>query len=130
MNQSFEFSTVKRKNGISLTPLIDVVFILLLFFMLATNFEKPAGIELSVPSTAPGTSNEPTQSIRIAKNGTLSLDGLAVAESVLLEKLTLTAATNENMVVIVSTDDGVSLQELVTVLDLIGQSGLRSVQVD
>ncbi|MFT2111167.1 ExbD/TolR family protein [Marinomonas sp. 2405UD68-3] len=46
-----EIST-QRKNSISITPLIDVVFILLLFFMLSSTFNLAKQIELNASSGA------------------------------------------------------------------------------
>jgi len=45
----------RRKNPISLTPLIDVVFILLVFFMLASSFEKTRTVELQAPKKGKAT---------------------------------------------------------------------------
>jgi len=42
--------TKRRRIPISLTPLIDVVFILLVFFMLASSFQKTRTIEMVAPS--------------------------------------------------------------------------------
>lgn len=42
---------LKTRTRLSLTPLIDVVFLLLLFFMLATQFEKYQSIDLVFPSS-------------------------------------------------------------------------------
>ena len=42
---------LKPRTRLSLTPLIDVVFLLLLFFMLATQFEKYQSIDLVFPSS-------------------------------------------------------------------------------
>ena len=43
-------ANVKKKSSISITPLIDVVFILLLFFMLSSTFQKEKQIEMKTSS--------------------------------------------------------------------------------
>jgi len=49
----------RRRLPISLTPLIDVVFILLVFFMLASSFEKHRAVELIAPKESKGKSTAP-----------------------------------------------------------------------
>jgi len=57
----------KRRQAISLTPLIDVVFILLLFFMLSSSFVPWRQINISIP-TASSSSNKDTVKLEILDN--------------------------------------------------------------
>ncbi|MGC3871974.1 ExbD/TolR family protein [Halomonas sp. GXIMD04776] len=43
---------------VNLTPLIDVVFLLLIFFMVSTTFESPRALELTLPSSASATAQD------------------------------------------------------------------------
>ena len=49
----------RRKLAISLTPLVDVIFLLLLFFMLSSTFSKFAEVELGTASASAATSSAP-----------------------------------------------------------------------
>ena len=113
-----------------MTPLIDVVFILLMFFMLASSFKNPGGLELRVPGSA-GASELMTRSVilRVADDSLVWLDG----ESLTIEELRITLSNlskqDSSVFVRVQSDDGVTMQQLVNVLDVIGVAGLSNVSV-
>lgn len=113
----------RRRALISLTPLIDVVFILLVFFMLASSFLDWRAITLDAPAgAAAGSSAEGALLVEVRPDGlrlsgeTVSLDALAarVAERV--------AATPDHRVV-VKPAPGVALQDTVGVLDRLAAAG-------
>ena len=62
---------------VNLTPLIDVVFLLLIFFMISTQFKSGAELELELPSTTLNDTNSSSEALRvvISRNGQLALDG-------------------------------------------------------
>ncbi|WP_164549090.1 ExbD/TolR family protein [Amphritea opalescens] len=71
--------TPRTSQSISITPLIDVVFILLLFFMLSSTFSKTRQLELE--ASAPGTqsSDTPSHNIRLLPDNNVELDGTLYA---------------------------------------------------
>lgn len=65
-----------RKRFISLTPLINVVFILLVFFMLASNYLQWRSIELNAPAVqAAGSPLEGAILVRLRTDGSIDLNG-------------------------------------------------------
>lgn len=108
----------KEKSLISLTPLIDVVFILLVFFMLATNFTKWHAIELSFgePASVIDVEKKATL-IKVINNNTLMVKEIrytfADIEKMLKNKL---QKDIDHAVLLQPTDD-VSLQEIVTIME-------------
>jgi len=62
---------------INLTPLIDVVFLLLIFFMISTQFKSAAELELELPNTDLTQVSRSTDSLRVVvtQNGQLALEG-------------------------------------------------------
>ena len=56
-----------EENSIDLTPMLDVVFIMLIFFIVTTSFVKEAGIDVNRPSAATA-QKKPKASILIAIN--------------------------------------------------------------
>lgn len=74
-----------KRRPLSVTPLIDVIFLLLLFFMLSSTFSRFGEIELSQATGGPATEAVPTERVfvqlgaeRLVLNGTeVSLDALA-----------------------------------------------------
>lgn len=65
---------LKRRGAISLTPLIDVVFILLMFFMLTTSFVQERQLELSSPTASTSEMTVPPQIIWLDSSGNLGME--------------------------------------------------------
>jgi biopolymer transport protein ExbD len=118
----------KKRRGISLTPLIDVVFILLLFFMLSSDFMHWRQISLS---SANETQSKPdtVMLIRIESDaGELSHDGKRYALQD-LPALRALVAEDPEAVYAVEAVAGVRTQTLVTVLDRLHQAGADKVSM-
>ena len=64
-----------RRKGISLTPLIDVVFILLMFFMLTSTFTRWKAVDLRFPVADSGVDSKNPQAVILHTDGSLSLRG-------------------------------------------------------
>src|SRR3546814_9956601 len=88
------FTRGRRRASISLTPLIDVVFILLIFFMLASSFLDERAIEIDSPAAAlGGTSLEGALFVELRGDG-LRLAGERLTTPQLLARLSEHAARN------------------------------------
>ena len=64
-----------RRRSISLTPLIDVVFILLMFFMLTSTFTRWKAVDLRLPTASADPSPKKPQVLLLHTDGSLSLRG-------------------------------------------------------
>ena len=64
-----------RRRPISLTPLIDVVFILLMFFMLTSTFTRWKAVDLRLPIASSDASLKKPQALLLHTDGSLSLRG-------------------------------------------------------
>ena len=64
-----------RRRAVSLTALIDVVFILLMFFMLTSTFSRWKGVDFHFPVAGPESSPQQPQAMILHANGALSLNG-------------------------------------------------------
>jgi biopolymer transport protein ExbD len=102
-----------RRRRLSLTPLIDVIFLLLLFFMLSSTFTPFAELELGPGGTGAAAPDTPPLFLRVSGEA-LSLNGRPVA----LEVLAREAATRapEGAALLVSLGGEVSAQRLTDVL--------------
>lgn len=116
-------SAARRRAVISLTPLIDVVFILLIFFMLASSFLNWRSIELAAPAqAASGASQDDALTVRLHADG-LMLNGDAITLD------DLTAHVQEHLVaapdgrVLVQVTPGVPLQDAITIVDRLAEVG-------
>ncbi|MFW2587065.1 ExbD/TolR family protein [Sagittula sp. SSi028] len=113
--------TARRK--LSMTSLIDVIFLLLLFFMLSSTFSKFAEVELAAGGAGAATS-DPTQKPVFLRLGAeaLDLNGRAVA----LDELAQGLADYPEPMVLVSLREGVTAQRLTDLLvALRGVEGAR-----
>ena len=120
----------RRRAYISLTPLIDVVFILLIFFMLASSFLDWRAIELRAPATA-GTEGGQTGALllRVGADGGLDLNGRPVAEPALADRLRRAAAERPDAHLLIQPADGVAMQRAIDLLDQARSAGLSRVQL-
>ncbi len=118
--------TPTRRLRISLTPLIDVVFILLLFFMLSTQFSRQQVLEVNVISgkAGPATSEQSSLQLHLFTDGTISVDEqrTSSAETIPLHPAVL-SAIEEATPIQLNADDTVSLQQLLTLSDSLKQAG-------
>ena len=109
----------RRAQAISLTPLIDVVFILLVFFMLASNFTQWRMIALHVPGGTEGARTERDAVLIVMDESGLTLDGHGIAPGDLEKSLKDLLSGRHGVSVNLMPDDNVPLQEVVRVLDII-----------
>ena len=119
----------EQEVDVNITPLIDVVFLLLIFFMVSTTFVRESEIDLTLPEASAELRDEPIDKIEIAvdKKGQYFVNGKALINSQLE---TMKAALREqNMadgdpLVIISADAEASHQSVITVMDAARQVGL------
>lgn len=119
----------RRRNLISLTPLIDVVFILLVFFMLASSFLNWRSITLDAPKQT-GTS----ASLELALLIEVRTDGLRLGgETMSLERIASRAATalakKPDRPILVRPDDGVPVQDVVVIVDTLAAAGIGNMSL-
>ena len=120
----------RRRALISLTPLIDVVFILLVFFMLASNFLEWRSINLNAPAEASGrgSSIEGALLVEIRTDG-IRMAGLPLSLEELVDKVGAQLGKNPDRGVFVKPAPAISLQETVTVLDALTQAGATNLSM-
>ncbi len=124
MNQSLAFTRSHRRSAVvSLTPLIDVVFMLLLFFMLATSFDRWRSIELSAGSNrlAAAPSDRQTLVLTVTTDRLL-LAGEQVTAPDVSQRL---QSLPENTRLVVRPDERVVLQRLISVMDELALAGIE-----
>ena len=117
-------------QDINISPLIDMVFILLIFFMVSTTFVKDMKLDLDRPAAASGVTAS-TKAIRlyIDDNGDTYLDGEPVQIWVIQSRLRDQLKTMTSKAVLVITDDGVPAGRLVEVVDQARLAGATDVGV-
>ncbi|MDY6830576.1 MAG: biopolymer transporter ExbD [Thermodesulfobacteriota bacterium] len=107
-----------------LTSLIDIVFMLLIYFLLTTNFMVDEGIKIKLPqakASAPQTQQEIT--VFVDRDGRAYIHNKAVPEAMLFKKLKEMIGGQENRLVVVKADRAVMLNKAVKVMDLAKAAG-------
>ena len=117
-------------QDINISPLIDMVFILLIFFMVSTTFIKDMKLDLDRPA-ATSSVTASTKAIRlyIDSSGDTYLDGEPVRVWVIQSRLRDMLKSQTGKSVLVVTDDGVPAGRLVEVVDQARLAGAHDVGV-
>ena len=125
-----------RKDDIdlNLTPLIDVVFLLLIFFMVSTTFEKTSKLKIDLPEASAKAEKQAEQKIVIgidAKGRFYINDRQLVNTQIKTLKLALTkvAGNNKETPIILRADAKTPHQSVVTAMDAASQLGLTRLSI-
>ena len=115
---------------ISLTPLIDVVFILLVFFMLASSFLDWRSVDLTV-SSGTGAANSAQRAILVSlqADGSIAVASRPVTQRALKSIITEKLAGDRAKRIVIRSDKGVPLQRAVNMLDLLRTVGATNVSL-
>jgi biopolymer transport protein ExbD len=121
-------------RGIGLTPLIDVVFILLLFFLLASQFHQWRALHLdTAPVTladgGPAADEPPALLLRVHVDGALDINGEALQPAQLADVIAEYRALRPAVAVVVAPAGNVRLQALVEVMDAVVAAGIETVRL-
>lgn len=122
------FSPHRREEpDLNITPLIDVVFLLLIFFMVSTSFNQEAEITIDLPKASSEKKNEQDQPllINIDATGRYYIKSKMIGEKALKSLLQRRASADKKGVkLIISADAKSPHQSVVTVMDLARQLGI------
>jgi biopolymer transport protein ExbD len=122
----------EEEVDVNLTPLIDVVFLLLIFFMVSTTFIRESEIELTLPEASAEVREDPIDVIEVAidANGRFFVNGNALINTQLAtikQALIDVRPADAEPVVIISADAGATHQTVITVMDAARQVGLTRI---
>jgi len=124
---------LKPRVALDLTPLIDVVFQLVIFFMISSVFNTAPGIELDLPDSSTSEAVEVTEvRITVAGSDELYLNRDLVALSSLGETLREwkeQGRLEENAAVLVEGERDVPYETIITVLDEVRKGGIDAVNL-
>ena len=136
---------IKRRSGgtliLEITPLIDVVFLLLIFFMLATSFDERSAFKIDLPKSTAAKTKSTLKEVQVlvdkernvyvrytdnsGKSQNEKLD-LTSFVSVVSEKLN----NSESKDVIISADKDIDYGFIVEIMSLLKESGASAINID
>ncbi|MBS7661220.1 biopolymer transporter ExbD [Pseudomonas lalucatii] len=132
-----KFRRKPRENvEINLASLIDVVFILLLFFVVTTTFTRETQLKVDLPEAASGTPPEQTElkqlEVLIAADGSYSLNGRQLLKSDLAglsAALQKESEGDSSLPLTISADAKTPHQAVITAMDAAGKLGFAHLRI-
>ncbi len=124
----------KQEIAVNLTPLIDVVFLLLIFFMVTTSFTRETQIPLDLPKAdiEPLETKKESLEISIDQEGRYFINGKALVNrslETLKKGISLTMKSDKEISVIISADAKTPYQSVVTAMDAASQLGISNLKM-
>lgn len=116
-------------NDVDLTPMIDMVFILLIFFIVSTTFIKESGVVVERPAASTGEAQQAQVVVGIDSDNIIWLEGDTIDIRTLSGRMTQLLTEKDNLSVIVAADVQANAGILVKVIDNCRQAGVRDVSV-
>ena len=125
---------LREEVSINLTPLIDVVFLLLIFFMITTTFSRETSLQINLPEA----SGEPVEAppaqmeILVTEDGRFAVNGKLLSDATprTLTQALLEAAGDNTAIPLVITADARALhQSVVTAMDAVAQAGFSQLHI-
>ncbi len=128
-----EYGFLQKKSSsaeVNMGPLLDMVFILLIFFVITTNFTRQTGVDVNKPKAQSAASQgQKTIMVGITKEGTIHIHGRQVSSDGLIRVLTREVAKRPDATVVIVGDRGATLGRSVEVMDLASRAGVTKVSV-
>lgn len=125
----------REEININLTPLIDVVFLLLIFFMISTTFTREAHLNISLPEASVQAGSEPpTEAIDVVVGAqgqyTINDETLVSNDALTLRRAILKLAGEaRDLPFIITADAQASHQSVVTVMDVASRLGFSQLRI-
>ncbi len=125
---------VKAEEGVNLTPLIDVVFLLLIFFMVSTTFTKESHLEIDLPEAAGDKVPDVKRQIDVVvdSQGGYAVNGRQLINNqldTLKRAIEEVSAGETKLPFIITGDANTSYQSIISVMDTAGQMGFVNISM-
>lgn len=118
-------------SGINVTPLVDVVMVLLIILMVSSTYIVAQTLKVQLPKAraTDGTADNPTK-VELLKDGTLRFNDETVSDAQLESKVKAAVAADPEMSLVVSADKQVQHGNVVRVLDIAKVSGVTKFAIN
>ncbi|MCB1143667.1 MAG: biopolymer transporter ExbD [Leptospiraceae bacterium] len=115
-------------DAINITPMVDVILVLLVIFMVTANFLKKESININLPKVASADPNT-SKSVQVAltRDGKILLEGQTITEEKLVAQLQRDLKFRPNMRLTLSADEKLSYGTIMKLMGVIRKSGVTRV---
>jgi biopolymer transport protein ExbD len=130
MRKDKMFGAEEEENEINLTPMLDVVFIMLIFFIVTASFIKEAGIDVNRPD-APSADSQDDAAILIAisANDEIWIDRRETEPNAVRGMIERLHAENPKGSIVIQADEESTNEMLVVVMEAAKQAGVTNVAI-
>jgi biopolymer transport protein ExbD len=125
----------QEEPDLNLTSLIDVVLLLLIFFMVSTTFVDESRLKIQLPQagveSAPQQQTEPIE-VAVTASGEFRVDGktlLNTSPATLSAAVAKIAGTRRDVPITIRADARATHQSVVTAMDVVGRLGFRAINI-
>lgn len=126
-----ERDSLEAEPDINIIPLIDVLFFIIIFFVMSTSFMQNGGLDVNLPTAA--TKRAETKSeeivITVAKDGEFAVQGKRMSLEDLQRELKVSAEHSPRPVIVIQADKDTLHGRVVELMDLARSSGFEQLSV-
>jgi len=119
----------ENEPGLGIAPLVDIVFLLLIFFMLTSHFDIASGIRISLPKAAHRILEQEKENITLVMDskGNIYLKGKKIEDADLRKKLQFLVEKKDMIHLVLQADKDARHGRVVQIMDLAKSAGIRSI---
>jgi biopolymer transport protein ExbD len=112
-------------SAINVTPMVDIMLVLLIIFMLTANIIAAPSIHVELPKAATGSETEPSLiGVSVVQDGSIFLNEKPVTERELYDQAMTAVVKKPETEALIAADKGVPYGRVVRVIDLIKRAGI------
>jgi biopolymer transport protein ExbD len=108
-------------TGINVTPLVDVVLVLLVVLMVTVTYLASRAIPVDLPTGKTGEAHAAPLTVSLTKSGALYVDGVPCSEQELREKLSVARRAEPELRAVIAADGAVPHRRVIGIIDLLRQ---------
>ena len=117
-------------TDINVTPLVDIVLVLLIVLMVTSSYLVNKSINVELPKAATGETTTPTMSISLDVDGKLYLDGTTITERELQDRVREEYKKDPEVKAVISADGRVKHMQVVTVIDILRRENVTKFAIN
>lgn len=122
-------AAVEEESQVDLTPMLDVVFIMLIFFIVTANFIRDPGIEVSRPEANTATTQATSILVAIGATGDIWIDGRRVDVRQVKANIVRLRADNPKGGLVIRADVQATADKIIAVADAAREAGVFDISI-
>ncbi|QEN03270.1 biopolymer transporter ExbD [Thiospirochaeta perfilievii] len=123
-------STLSDESVLLITPLIDIMFLILIFFVLNSSFTENRAIEVDIPKTITGSALGDIEShIVLTIENRIFINEVETTKSEFSVALLQSIGSNSNPIIIIEGDKGISYDFLMSIMDRVKVLGFDNISL-